>query len=150
MAKRSNSRPKAIIDWNKVDSLLIGGSNGVQVAAELGIHPDTLYRAVEREKHVTFAAYYNQKRAKGDSYIHQAQYQKALKEKNTTMLIWLGKQRCGQRDRDEESAKIPSQDAIVERDNENMSLKAQIAELREKIDYLTKTRQELPPSDPSL
>lgn len=104
MAKQSRiggpkkGKPYKIIDWDKVDQLIIQGCNGVQVAAQLGISADTLYDRCQNEKNTHFPVYFQEKRAMGDSYIHQAQYQKALKEKNTTMLIWLGKQRCGQKD----------------------------------------------------
>ena len=37
-------RKKIKIDWKKVDSALMAGSNGVQVAAMLGISFDTLSR----------------------------------------------------------------------------------------------------------
>jgi hypothetical protein len=46
-----------------------------------------------------------------------------------------------------EHASLPSLDAIVERDNENMALKAQLAKMQEQLDNLTKARQKLPGSD---
>jgi hypothetical protein len=49
-----------------------------------------------------------------------------------------------------EAASMPPQDAIIEKDNENMALKAQLAELKAQIDNLTKARQELPRSNTSL
>jgi hypothetical protein len=49
-----------------------------------------------------------------------------------------------------DAALVPPQDAIVERDNENMALKAELAALREKIDNITKARQELPGSDTQI
>ena len=101
-AKRSTGRPKAQIDWNKVDQWLIAGANGTQIAASLGVYPDTLYLACEREFKTTFTAYSQEKRSIGDKLIHQAQFEVAVKNKNTTMLIWLGKQRCGQKDTDEQ------------------------------------------------
>ena len=45
--KKGMGRTRAIIDWDKVDHLIVTGSNGVQVAANLGICADTLYRHVE-------------------------------------------------------------------------------------------------------
>lgn len=101
--KKGMGRTRAIIDWDKVDHLIVTGSNGVQVAANLGICADTLYRHVESEKGMTFAAYFQEKRSKGDSILHNTQYEVAVKTKNPSMLIWLGKQRLGQRDRDEEA-----------------------------------------------
>jgi len=91
-------RPKAIIDWKQVDRLLEAGCTGTQVAARIGIHPDTLYIACRDTHNLTFSAYAEEKRASGDSILQQAQFQQAVKG-NVTMLIWLGKQRLGQRDK---------------------------------------------------
>ena len=41
------------------------------------------------------------KKAHGDGLLHAAQFSKAYKEKNSTMLIWLGKQRLNQKDNDQ-------------------------------------------------
>lgn len=92
-----------VIDWEKVDNMLISGSNGVQVAASIGIHPDTLYDRCVLDHKVAFSAYAQEKRSKGDTLLHAAQFQKAIKEKNPTMLIWLGKQRLNQRENHDQS-----------------------------------------------
>lgn len=99
MKKKSNAgRKKAIIDWNIVDELLEADSNGVQIAAVLGMHPETLYKHVRETKKMDFSAYSQQKRAKGDAHLLNAQYRKALDGKDNNMLIWLGKNRLNQRD----------------------------------------------------
>jgi hypothetical protein len=95
--------PPKVIDWALVDKKLIAGCNGVQVAACIGIHPDTLYIRCETDKGVTFSAYSQEKRSQGDSLIHGKQYEKAIEEGNVTMLIWLGKQRLGQSETLEEN-----------------------------------------------
>ena len=100
MAKKLTGRPPGPhinIDWDKVDRLLEAGCNGEQVAARFGIHADTLYRRTEKDKGVSFAAYQRQKRANGDSLLAQKQMEVAMKG-DKTMLLWLGKQRLGQRD----------------------------------------------------
>lgn len=149
--------PYKPIDWDKVDQLIIQGCNGVQVAAQIGVSTDTLYDRCTLEKNTNFSAYFQSKRAVGDSYIHQAQYHKALKEKNTTMLIWLGKQRCGQKERDEETDKAPPLSVINDKDDENMLLKAKLAkieseykELKALIANQSETRQELCGSEPPV
>ena len=49
--KKSNAgRKKFIIDWKRVDRSLICGANGVQVAAMLGIHYNTLVNKCQEEK----------------------------------------------------------------------------------------------------
>lgn len=88
------------IDWNKVDYLLEAGCLGTQIAASLGISADTLYNHCMREKGVNFSAYLKEKRAKGDSSLHLKQYEMAM-DGNTTMLLWLGKNRLNQKENPE-------------------------------------------------
>lgn len=133
------------IDWSVVEKAAMEGSNGIQIAAHLGICKDTLYDRCELEHGVTWSAYLAEKRSKGDKLIHQAQFKKALSG-NPTILIWLGKQRLDQRDSDHEKDKLPPLDDLVEKDNENMSLKAQLAiimkeleDLKAKIDHKPET-----------
>ena len=89
------------ISWDTVDKLLEAGCNGTEIAAYIGIHPDTLYRQTELEKKVNFSAYAAEKRAKGDSMLRAKQYESAIADKNISMQIWLGKQRLEQKDKSE-------------------------------------------------
>ena len=86
------------IDWDKVDQYFICGCTIAQAAAALGVHRDTLYKKCEEEKKTTLSLYHEEKREKCNTAIHAAQFEKAIKEKNPTMLIWLGKQRLGQKE----------------------------------------------------
>lgn len=93
-------RKKINIDWNKVDNALMAGSNGVQVAAMLGIHYDTLVNACKRDHNSNFSDYLRTKREKGNNLLLAKQYDLAMKG-DRGMLIWLGKQRLNQTDRKE-------------------------------------------------
>ncbi len=95
--KKSAHRPLIPIDWDKVDELLEAGCPGTEIAASLGIHSHTLYDRTEAEKGITFSQYSAEKRSKGDSKLRTAQFFNALSN-NTTMQIWLGKQRLGQKE----------------------------------------------------
>lgn len=88
----------AQIDWEKVDQWLAAGCNGIQCAAAIGIHYETLARRCKSDKNMDFVAYMQEKRSNGDAMIHAAQFHKAIKEKHPTMLVWLGKQRLGQKE----------------------------------------------------
>ena len=99
--KKSNAgRKKIKIDWKKVDNSLMSGSNGVQVAAMLGISFDTLSRRTKDEKNADFAEYLQQKRQEGNDVLFGLQY-KLAKEGDRGMLIWLGKNRLDQSDKKE-------------------------------------------------
>lgn len=94
-------RPLLKIDWPKADELLLCGCTGVEVAAYFGMHPDTFYKRAEKEKGVCFSAYAAEKRSNGEALIREAQFKKAIgmsKKGDNTLLIWLGKQRLGQKE----------------------------------------------------
>lgn len=99
--KRSNKgRKKAVINWDIVDENLQAGCNGVSIAKLLGVHEDTLYKACERDKKMAFSAYSQQKRIEGNDLLLKRQFEVALNG-NISMLIWLGKQRLNQTDKQE-------------------------------------------------
>ena len=99
--KKSNAgRKKFVIDWKKVDNSLMSGSNGVQVAAMLGIHYNTLVNKCNEEKKCDFSDYLAQKRQEGNDVLFGLQY-KLAKEGDRGMLIWLGKNRLDQSDKKE-------------------------------------------------
>lgn len=91
-------KPPAKIDWNVVDEMLEAGCLGTEIAAVFGLNKATIYSRCERDKGIQFHEYTQQKRAKGDSVLRKVQYDLAL-EKDRGMLIWLGKQRLGQSDK---------------------------------------------------
>src|SRR5580693_9108899 len=95
------NRPLIDIPWDKVDDLLRAGCTGVQCAAMCGMHPETFYHRVEQEKQIGFTQYAANKKAEGVSLIQYQQYMKALgitKKGDNTMLVWLGKNLCGQKE----------------------------------------------------
>lgn len=85
------------LDFITVDTMLEAGCEGVEIAARLGIHPDTLYRKVKEDKGIVFTAYRAQKRADGDAILREKQFALA-KSGHFGMLVWLGKNRLGQKD----------------------------------------------------
>lgn len=104
MAHENVGRPKSEIDWDKVDDLLIADCSGVEIAANLGINPATLYDRCFTDKGILFSQYSQEMKSKGDSLLRKAQLDKALTGDNT-MMVWLGKNRLKQRDKEEDSLK---------------------------------------------
>lgn len=94
-------RPRAVIDWAKVDEYLEAGCTGTGIADILGIHPNTLYLACQDEHKCDFSAYSQQKRQSGDDILRKTQFDLA-KAGDGRMLIWLGKQRLDQKDKHEQ------------------------------------------------
>lgn len=90
-------RPKANIDWNRVNQLLEAGCLHTEIAAYFNIHRDSLYERCLKDNQIDFPTYSKEKKARGESILRAKQYENAIKG-NTTMQIWLGKQRLGQRE----------------------------------------------------
>lgn len=121
------SRPEKQIDWNLVDDLLVCGSPGTEIAAHFAMHPNTFYRRVEEKFNMSFSEYYQEKRQIGDALIRKAQFTKALghnKDADNTMLIWLGKQRLGQREPEKETNVVDEK--ILENFDKTMNMLSNI------------------------
>jgi len=88
------------IDLKRAAKMAEAGANGVQIAAFFGVHPDTLYARVKKESNMDFSAWIQQKQASGDNQLLTKQFDVAMKG-DKTMLIWLGKQRLKQADKQE-------------------------------------------------
>jgi hypothetical protein len=105
------SRPPKPIDWELVDRLLEAGCLGTEIAANFDMHPSTFYERVTEQYKMSFTQYSSEKKSKGDSILRAVQYQVAVKDKDKTMLIWLGKQRIGQKEPETEPK--PAQNQCV-------------------------------------
>lgn len=94
----TNGRPQKDIDWAEVDRRLEAGCPGTNLARLFDMHPNTFYDRVVLEKGVSFSEYCKLKRNDGDDVLRLSQFENAVKEKNVTMQIWLGKQRLDQKE----------------------------------------------------
>jgi len=95
---RGGRRTPYPINWDEVDKFLMAGASGVQIASVIGITYETLYERCVKEKKKPWSEYSLEKKQKGNSMLLGKQYQIAMKG-NVTMLVWLGKQRLGQREK---------------------------------------------------
>jgi len=102
------------IDWNIVDELLLANCSGEQVAAEFGVHADTLYRRVKEEKGMNFAAFAATRYRRGEGQILKGQYNAAMNG-NWHALAYLGKVRLKQVEAKAEPVNelIPAQRAVI-------------------------------------
>ena len=91
-------RKKISINWLRVEEMAMAGANGVQIAAALGIHYDTLADRHKAEQKTDFSDYLTTKREKGNELLLRKQYDVAMTG-DKTMLVWLGKQRLEQSDK---------------------------------------------------
>jgi hypothetical protein len=86
------ARPKKDIDADKIMRMARILCTTEEIAAVLNCSPDTIERR--------FAGVIQKGRERGRQSLRRKQYQLAMKG-DRTMLVWLGKQYLGQRDRHE-------------------------------------------------
>ena len=91
-------RPKLNIDAHRVLELAQQGCTIVEIAATFGCCEDTI--------HKRFSVQVERGRKMCDAALRSKQVQKAISG-DTQMLIWLGKQRLGQRDKHEVETNWP-------------------------------------------
>lgn len=105
------------LDWDYIDKHLMSGCDGASIASHFGMHPDTLYNHVKKEKGMTFSAYKDLKYNDGNDLLKHTQYSVAIKG-DKTMLVWLGKQRLGQSDQSNVNATVTTKQVIKVGDKE--------------------------------
>src|ERR1700681_1698837 len=93
--KEGPGRPPAVIDLATVERAASIGCPVDDIAALLGICRRTLYDHMERDPEVAEAI--ERGRGNGRASVRRMQWMKA-EQGSDTMLIWLGKVLCGQKD----------------------------------------------------
>lgn len=92
------ARPKKELNWEVIDKLCEFQATQEEIAQFCECSVDTLDRRSKELFDMSFADYFDEKRGKGKISLRRAQWQSAQKG-NATLLIWLGKQYLGQKDR---------------------------------------------------
>lgn len=91
-------RPTIDIDWKEFDKLCGLQCTLEEIAGWFDCSADTIERRVHEKYGVTFAERFAKKRAGGKISLRRRQYEAAMSG-NPTLLIWLGKQYLGQKDK---------------------------------------------------
>jgi hypothetical protein len=91
-------RPHADIDWKDVEGMCFIQCTREEIYAITGHDEKTFKVNCLRVHGIEFSEYYKQKRENGKKSLRRAQWEKAVKDKNPALLIWMGKQSLGQSD----------------------------------------------------
>lgn len=102
-------RPRKEIDKRTFENLCAIQSTITEMCAIFECDSKTLENWCKREYGMNFSQVFKEKRCKGFISLRRAQFQKAIDEKNTAMLIFLGKNWLGQSDRQEVKLDSPLQ-----------------------------------------
>jgi len=97
---KGKTKPKILIDWQEFDYLCTIHCTLNEIAGFFGCSEDTIENRVKEVKKVRFSDYYKQKASHGKIAIRRAMFQ-GLKDKNTSLTIWLSKQHLGMSDNPE-------------------------------------------------
>lgn len=98
--KRKTGRPATEIDWEKFDYMCFLQCTLTEIAALHGVTIDTIHARVKATWGMSFSEYYEMHAARSQRAIRQAQLKAALNG-NSALLIWLGKQKLGQKEKQE-------------------------------------------------
>ena len=93
-------RPRVEIDIDKLRNMVRIQCTAEECAGVFECSVDTLDRRLKEEGYGGFADFYKRYSDEGKSSLRRAQW-KAAQDGNPTMLVWLGKQMLGQRDKQE-------------------------------------------------
>jgi len=132
------ARPKKEINWEIVEKKMEAGCSAREIAAGI-CEINTFYDRFKEKYGKSFGDYADDYYSIGDGNIKFTQYMKALSG-NNNMLLLLGRERLGQGKEQEKQS--PFEDVLALR-HENMILKAEISEMKEKNVDKSQTRQEL-------
>jgi len=91
-------RKKLLIDWPKVEKYLQAGCEGAPIARIIGMHPNTLYRAIQEKFKCDFGEFAQQKRAEGVSLMEASIFNDAITKGGIDRIFWL-KNKAGWKDR---------------------------------------------------
>lgn len=89
--------------WDQLDALIVW-ANQAYCAEKLGISVDTLARRIKEKFNCGFADYKHKRTEPMRVNLLKKQYDVAMNG-NVSMLIWLGKQHLGQKDKHETETK---------------------------------------------
>lgn len=101
--KGEGGRPPIEIDWAAVDDMAFIQCTQKEICSVLKISQTALLDNCKRIHGMTSQEYIQEKGEGGKESLRRCQYKTALKG-NVTMLIWLGKQWLGQKDKQEISS----------------------------------------------
>jgi hypothetical protein len=121
-------------DWEKVELYLKAGAKPWNVAKAMHVSNSEFKKALEQRYGNNWEDVVESFDQVGTMLVQATQFQKALSG-NTTMLIWLGKVRCGQREPDLVTSTPPAQDQndkdhlIIQLQHQNTELQTQLTAL---------------------
>jgi hypothetical protein len=99
--KNLGGAPVKPIDYPKLIELCKIMCTGEECASVLGMSYESLNNKLHAEEHGGFLEFLKRHSGEAKASVRRTQFKLAVEEQNPTMLIWLGKQYLGQKDKNE-------------------------------------------------
>lgn len=99
-------------EWHTIDQLCSIQCTGEEIAGVLDVDYDTLNARIKEKFSIGFSDYYKRKSSRGKMSLRRKQHEIALSG-NPTMLIWLGKQYLGQKDKHENTDDDADNEVVI-------------------------------------
>jgi hypothetical protein len=91
-------RPRVMIDWEKVNDYARAHASGRSIARLIGIHPNTLEKAIKREYHMGYTEFMEERKEEGRTMVKKVIYD-AVIGGNALLAIWWSKNCMGWSDK---------------------------------------------------
>lgn len=111
MAKGQRKQAQEKIDQTQFETLCGIQCTHEEICAVFGVSINTLERWCKNTYGESFGKVFKAKRERGKASLRHKQWQKAVDAKDTTMLIFLGKQYLGQTDKTTQAVVAVSNEA---------------------------------------
>jgi len=94
-------------DWKQIKGLCGILCTGEEIASIMDVDYDTLVARIKEKYKCSFSDFFKKHSSAGKASIRRKQFKKAVEDGNPTLLIWMGKQYLGQKDKTEVSTSEP-------------------------------------------
>jgi hypothetical protein len=108
MEEKKAGRPRIELsdaDFEKITAMVRIQCTQEEICQVMKMSIDTLDRRLKERGEENFAGFYKKNQDEGRASLRRAQW-KAAQDGNPTMLVWLGKQHLGQRDKSDQKVTI--------------------------------------------
>ena len=112
MDEKKAGRPRIEMtdsDFDKITAMVRIQCTQEEICQVMQMSIDTLDRRLKERGEDNFAGFYKKNQDEGRASLRRAQW-KAATDGNPTMLVWLGKQHLGQRDKSDQSITLTHQE----------------------------------------
>lgn len=104
--------------WDQLDALIVW-SDESYCAEKLGMNRDTLAARIKERTGLSFSAYKDEKKAAMRTNLRKKQYDVAMAG-NVSMLIWLGKNELGQKDKIESDYTVSELKILISKEEADL------------------------------